>query len=88
MRHARFYVLVTACILARKYEWLRDACLAAVLLLPAVAALHGIVLAAVHDDGEPPLWMAVSPWLTSQVPSIWTCMELSNYAQLEFLPLP
>jgi hypothetical protein len=54
MRHARFYVLVTACILARKYEWLRDACLAAVLLLPAVAALHGIVLAAVHDDGEAP----------------------------------
>ncbi|KAH8178559.1 CoA-transferase family III [Sarocladium implicatum] len=51
MRNASFYVLVTACILARKYEWLRNACLAAVLLLPAVAALHGIVLAAVHDNG-------------------------------------
>ncbi|KAK0385971.1 hypothetical protein NLU13_7145 [Sarocladium strictum] len=46
-----FYVLVTACIVARKYEWLRDACLAAVLLLPAVAALHGIIIAAVHQDG-------------------------------------
>jgi hypothetical protein len=46
-----YYVLVTACIVARKYEWLRDACLAAVLLLPAVAALHGIVLAALHREG-------------------------------------
>jgi hypothetical protein len=43
---------VTACIVARKYEWLRDACLAAVLLLPAVAALHGIVLAALHREGK------------------------------------
>lgn len=31
---------------------LRNACLAAALLFPAVAALHGIVLAAVHVDGE------------------------------------
>lgn len=31
---------------------MRNACLAAVLLFPAVAALHGIVLAAVHVDGE------------------------------------
>ncbi|KAK8194345.1 hypothetical protein M8818_007534 [Zalaria obscura] len=39
------------CVLARKQEWLRAACLAAALLFPAVAALHGIVLAAVHVDG-------------------------------------
>ncbi|KAF3761636.1 hypothetical protein M406DRAFT_357810, partial [Cryphonectria parasitica EP155] len=46
-----YYVLVAACVLGRGSEWLRDACLAAALLLPAVAALHGIVLATVHVDG-------------------------------------
>jgi hypothetical protein len=35
-----------------RLEWLRKACLAGALLFPAVAALHGIVLAAVHLDGE------------------------------------
>ena len=48
----RYYVLVAACVFARKVEWLRDACLAAALLFPAVAALHGIVLASVHVNGE------------------------------------
>lgn len=38
------------CVLARRAEWLRNACLAAALLLPLVAALHGIVLAVVHND--------------------------------------
>lgn len=47
----RYYALVAACLLGRQAEWLRNACLAAALLLPAVAALHGIVLAAVHVDG-------------------------------------
>ncbi|KAI1212750.1 uncharacterized protein F4807DRAFT_414318 [Annulohypoxylon truncatum] len=46
-----YYVLVAACVLARKAEWLRSACLAAALVFPAVAAIHGIVLAAVHVDG-------------------------------------
>ncbi|KAF2767090.1 hypothetical protein EJ03DRAFT_329507 [Teratosphaeria nubilosa] len=45
-----YYVLIVACIFARKTEWLRNACLAAALLLPAVAAIHGIVLAAAHID--------------------------------------
>jgi hypothetical protein len=36
-------------VVARKSDWLRGACLAAALLFPAVAALHGIVLAAVHN---------------------------------------
>ncbi|KAF3055128.1 hypothetical protein GL218_07528 [Daldinia childiae] len=45
-----YYVLVAACVFARKAEWLRNACLAAALIFPAVAALHGIVLAAVHVD--------------------------------------
>ncbi|KAI1343104.1 hypothetical protein F5Y15DRAFT_277383 [Xylariaceae sp. FL0016] len=46
-----YYVLVAACVLARKAEWLRSACLAAALLIPAVAALHGIVLATLHVNG-------------------------------------
>ncbi|KAH7026597.1 uncharacterized protein B0I36DRAFT_330982 [Microdochium trichocladiopsis] len=46
-----YYILVAACVLARKSEWLRNACLAAALIFPAVAALHGITLAALHVDG-------------------------------------
>lgn len=46
-----YYVLVATCVFARKAEWLRDACLAAALLFPAVAALHGLVLAALHVNG-------------------------------------
>ncbi|PSN59383.1 hypothetical protein BS50DRAFT_579978 [Corynespora cassiicola Philippines] len=46
-----YYVLVAACVFARKAEWLRNACLAAALLLPAVAAIHAIVLASVHVQG-------------------------------------
>ncbi|KAF2433379.1 hypothetical protein EJ08DRAFT_583857 [Tothia fuscella] len=46
-----YYILVAACVLARKAEWLRNACLAAALLFPAVAAVHGIVLAALHRNG-------------------------------------
>ncbi|KIW00744.1 uncharacterized protein PV09_07728 [Verruconis gallopava] len=45
-----YYALVAACVLARRQLWLRDACLAAALLFPAVAAIHGIVLAAMHVD--------------------------------------
>jgi hypothetical protein len=39
----RYYVLIAACVFARRAEWLRNACLAAALLFPAVAAIHGIV---------------------------------------------
>ncbi|ODH45499.1 hypothetical protein GX48_08423, partial [Paracoccidioides brasiliensis] len=46
-----YYVLIAACVFARKTDWLRNACLAAVLLFPAVAALHGIVLAALNFQG-------------------------------------
>ncbi|KAL4908648.1 hypothetical protein BDW74DRAFT_147723 [Aspergillus multicolor] len=46
-----YYVLIAACVFARKEEWVRNACLAGALLFPAIAALHGIVLAAVHVDG-------------------------------------
>lgn len=54
-RHCRYYVLVAACVLARKSEWLRNACLAAALILPAIAAIHAIVLAALHVDGMLPM---------------------------------
>jgi hypothetical protein len=47
-----YYVLVATCVFARKAEWLRNACLAAALLFPAVAALHGLVLAALHVNGQ------------------------------------
>lgn len=43
---------MAACVLARKSEWLRNACLAAALIVPAVAAFHGIALAALHVDGK------------------------------------
>lgn len=47
----RYYVLIAACVFARKTDWLRNACLAAVLLFPAVAALHGVVIAALNLHG-------------------------------------
>lgn len=47
---ALYYALVAACVIARKLEWLRNGLLAATLLFPAVAAIHGIVLAALHND--------------------------------------
>ncbi|KXJ91902.1 hypothetical protein Micbo1qcDRAFT_194893 [Microdochium bolleyi] len=46
-----YYILVAACVIARKTEWLRNACLAAALIFPAVAAFHGIALAVLHVDG-------------------------------------
>ncbi|KAK3313177.1 hypothetical protein B0H66DRAFT_578322 [Apodospora peruviana] len=46
-----YYALVTTCVFARKADWLRNACLAAALIIPAVAALHGITLAALHVEG-------------------------------------
>ncbi|OHE92381.1 hypothetical protein CORC01_12308 [Colletotrichum orchidophilum] len=38
------------CVLARGEKWIRDVCIAAALILPAVAAVHGIVLAVLHVD--------------------------------------
>ncbi|KAL2161870.1 hypothetical protein VTH06DRAFT_7654 [Thermothelomyces fergusii] len=49
-QYPRYYVLVAACVLARKTEWLRNACLAAALIVPATAAIHAIVLASLHTD--------------------------------------
>ncbi|KAK1574468.1 uncharacterized protein LY79DRAFT_367115 [Colletotrichum navitas] len=46
-----YYALVATCVLARKAEWIRNVGLAAALILPAVAAVHGIFLAALHVDG-------------------------------------
>ena len=47
-----YYVLVAACVFAQEADLIRKACLAAALLFPAVAAIHGIVLAATHVDGQ------------------------------------
>lgn len=77
---ARYYVLVAACIFARKVDWLRNACLAAALLFPVIAALHGIVLATVHIDGEPLTKIRVFLSDSSQGPSIWIFTALSNFA--------
>ncbi|RSL49685.1 hypothetical protein CEP54_012302 [Fusarium duplospermum] len=44
-----YYVLIATCLLARREYWLVPPCLAAALILPAVAAIHGIVLAAFHN---------------------------------------
>ncbi|OJD40342.1 uncharacterized protein BKCO1_1000515 [Diplodia corticola] len=46
-----YYALVAACVSARKTKWLKDVCLAAALLFPAIAAIHGIVLATMHREG-------------------------------------
>lgn len=79
----RYYALMAACVLARRTEWIRSACLAAVLLFPAIAALHGIVLAALHRHGElivPLVRDVYSDY--PQEPSIWMFMGLFNCAQL------
>ena len=46
-----YYVLIATCVLGRGSDFLKRACLAATLLLPAIAALHGIVLASYHVEG-------------------------------------
>jgi hypothetical protein len=49
---SRYYTLIATCVLARKAEWIKNACLAAALLVPSMAAAHGIVLASLHVDGK------------------------------------
>lgn len=46
-----YYVLLGIVIFLRRIRILQDAALTAALLFPAVAAIHGVVLAAVHKDG-------------------------------------
>ncbi|KAF6840394.1 hypothetical protein CMUS01_03931 [Colletotrichum musicola] len=45
-----YYILVVTCVIARKAKWMRAVCLAGALLVPAVAAVHGIILASMHVD--------------------------------------
>lgn len=42
-----YYFFVAGCVTARKKEWLENA-----LVVPAVSALHGLALAALHVDSE------------------------------------
>jgi hypothetical protein len=77
-----YYVLVAACVLARKSEWLRNACLAAALILPAIAAIHAIVLAALHVDGMLPT--PLSPHRTRAVlNSILDAIDMDIYGTLQ-----
>ncbi|KAK4208833.1 hypothetical protein QBC37DRAFT_324894 [Rhypophila decipiens] len=47
-----YYGAVVGCMVSRKAEWLRNSLLGdVVMLFPVVAALHSIVLAALHVDG-------------------------------------
>lgn len=50
--HFRYYILTTACLAGNKSKLLRQVCLAAALIFPAVAALHAVVLVALHNDGR------------------------------------
>ncbi|KAL7913962.1 hypothetical protein GGI35DRAFT_490333 [Trichoderma velutinum] len=45
-----FYVFVATTVFARKLDWIKSAALSAALPLSASAAVHGIVLAALHRD--------------------------------------
>jgi len=79
-----YYVLVAACVVARKTEWLRNACLAAALLFPAVGAVHAIVLASLHIDGN--LSSSIAPrspplMAPGQAPLTWTFTEPSSSAR-------
>jgi hypothetical protein len=48
----RYYVIVAACVLLRKNEQLREASLAAALVIPAISSLHGLVLSSYHVNGQ------------------------------------
>jgi hypothetical protein len=48
----RYYILITACLAGNKSKLLKQVCLAAALIFPAVAAIHAVVLAALHNDGR------------------------------------
>lgn len=61
---SRYYVLVAACVLARKLDWLRNASLAAALIFPAVAAIHGIILAILHTDNYPSMSLVLHSFRT------------------------
>ena len=49
-----FYILVAACLIARNNKRIKSASLVGILLFPAVAALHAITLAALHNPGKLP----------------------------------
>lgn len=83
---------MAACVLARKAEWIRNAGLAAVLLFPAVAALHGIVLACLHREGKSEHTRSFQDLLLASIliiwlikgPLTWMFTEHFNSARLEY----
>jgi hypothetical protein len=48
----RYYVIVAACVLLRKNQQLREASLAAALVVPAISSLHALVLSCYHVNGQ------------------------------------
>lgn len=71
-RDARYYILLAACVVARNVEWIRNACLAAVLLFPAIAALHAVALAVLHVEG---VFTRVIHQLRLGIPDQSDCLE-------------
>ena len=47
-----YYGLVAVCIFGQRQEWLREPCLAAALLFPALASIHAIIMACYSDSGK------------------------------------
>jgi hypothetical protein len=82
-------VLIAACLFARREIWIKNACLAAALLLPAVAAVHGIVLAALHRDSKghfPPVAqlsrLTVFPWIEAVDMDVYGAFQLCSIGVL------
>jgi hypothetical protein len=50
--NVRYYILVAVCLVKNKSELLKQVCLATALIFPAVAAIHAVILAALHNDGR------------------------------------
>lgn len=45
-----YYVLVIVCLFAARFPSIRDSCLAAALLFPAVAAIHALVISSLAES--------------------------------------
>jgi len=77
----RFYALIIGCIFVRKIAWFRNGCLSIFLLLTAIAAVHSIVLAAVHTNGKS--LIPRQDWLLTimiQAQWIWISMRHFSFA--------
>ena len=74
----RYYILITACLLGNKSELLKQVCLAAALIFPTMAAIHAVLLAALHNDGR-----SLDP---SSAGELTTCSRVCRYGYLWSIP--